>query len=123
MSVDLSGEQLNELADAIAERLAAKAAGELITADELARRLNLSREFVYAHSASFGAIRFSGGERPRLWFRWPQALDRLADLEAKPPRKPPRAAKTNRQRRERGKTATVELLPIREPMRGRKPGR
>lgn len=109
----IPSEQLEELADLIADRLSARAAGELIDATELAKRIGRTREFVYDHSAAFGAVRLGDGARPRVWFRWPHALDRLADLEhgAKQRKTAPRA--TRRPRRERPNT-TVELLPVRE---------
>lgn len=116
MSYYVRDDQLVELATLIADRLAERAAGELIDAGELAKRIGRTREFVYDHSAAFGAVRLGDGHRPRLWFRWPHALDRLAELEERPKRKAPRATATNRPRRERSQSK-VELLPV-NPGRG-----
>ena len=112
-ALSLSPQHLEILADLIADRLSDRAAGELIDAAELARRLGRNREWIYDHSDSFGAIRLGGGERPRLLFRWPAALERLEQLEAKPPRRGKvRATPTKRPRKQRT-VGTAELLPIR----------
>ena len=76
MNVALSTEQLSELADLVAERLAARleaqpAASGMISAAELASRLGKSREFVYSNADSLGAVRLGAGLRPRLLFPWP----------------------------------------------------
>ncbi len=68
--ITLSSEQLDHLADLVAEKLAAQSA-EMIDAGELARRLGKSREFVYANTAALGAVRLGTGPRPRLMFLWP----------------------------------------------------
>lgn len=70
MNVTLSHDQLEQLADLVAQKLAARH-GELVDATELARRLNRSREFIYAHSEALGALRLGSGPKPRLMFPWP----------------------------------------------------
>jgi hypothetical protein len=104
----LSDAQLERLADLIADRLAERAAGEMIDAAELAKRINRSRDFVYEHATSLGAVKLGDGPRPRLAFRWPQVLDHLAETE-----QPTQASSPPRARRQRARRAPAELLPIR----------
>jgi hypothetical protein len=68
-SIRLDDDQLERLADLIAERLrdAPPARGPLVDARELARLLGVSRSSVYEHARDLGAIRI-GGERGRLRF-------------------------------------------------------
>ncbi len=103
----LDTQQLEQLADLIADRLARRADGELVTAAELAKRLGRSREWVYDNASSLGVIRIGAGSRPRLLFRYP--------LDLEPERKPrrPRTVTMKRPRRARPKAGAVELLPIR----------
>jgi hypothetical protein len=68
-SIHLDDDQLERLADLIAERLrdVPPARGPLVDARELARLLGVSRSSVYEHARDLGAIRI-GGERGRLRF-------------------------------------------------------
>jgi hypothetical protein len=111
MIAPLTDEQLEQLADLIADRLAERQAGELIDAAELAKRIGRSREFVYANQAALGAVRLGDGERPRLAFRWPHALDGLEAAERQ--RKATTPGRTTSRARKQRDTAGVELLPIR----------
>ncbi len=81
--IELAPEQLELLADLIADRLAARQAGELIDAAELARRLGWSRDRVYANAGQLGAVRLGEGDRPRLAFRWPNVLEGLTSSSGK----------------------------------------
>jgi hypothetical protein len=72
----------DELATAIADKLAARATGELIDARELANRIGRSRDWVYGNAGQLGAIRLGNGTRPRLGFRWPAVLDRRVPTAA-----------------------------------------
>ena len=67
--IRLDDDQLERLADLIAERLrdAPPTRGPLVDARELARLLRVSRSSVYQHARDLGAIRI-GGERGRLRF-------------------------------------------------------
>jgi hypothetical protein len=108
-AVALSDDQLERLADLIADRLAIRSDGELIDAGQLAVRIGRNREFVYEHAQQLGAIPLGDGPRPRLAFRWPQVLDRLDDRPSSPSRPPaPRATRSRPAKR-----ATTDLLPIR----------
>lgn len=113
--IELSDDQLVRLADLIADRLAERAAGELIDAAELARRIGRSREFVYDHAAVLGAVRLGDGERPRLAFRWPQVLEALTvrgdgEQSQVPGSAVSTGVVTNRPRRRMG--TSTDLLPI-----------
>jgi len=70
--VELAPGSLERLADLVAARLRAPASidtpGELVTADELARYLGVSRAFVYQHADDLGAQRLGTGPRARLRF-------------------------------------------------------
>lgn len=79
-------EQISEqIAEAIVTRVVARlreadvshrATGEMawLDAQEVARRLGVSREWVYEHADELGASRIGSGPRPRLRFP-PQILD------------------------------------------------
>lgn len=105
-AVELTPEQLDQLATAIADKLAARAAGELIDTTELAKRIGRSRGWVYGNAGQLGAIRLGNGTRPRLGFRWPAVLDRLDEMTAPQPPiiRSPRARRV---------PTAAELLPIR----------
>lgn len=108
--VVLDEEQLERLADLVAERLAERlAAGpaELIDAAELARRLGRTREFVYDHAEFFGGQRVGDGPRPRLLFRWSAALAAAGPRSASDRSEP--HAKPDGTRTQR---APARLLPI-----------
>jgi hypothetical protein len=102
--VTLSPQQLEELAGLIADQLAARQAGELIDASELAKRLGRSRDFVYENATALGALRLGDGPRPRLMFPWP--LREVDEQAAAIERGATAAPRTPRQQ------ASVGLLPI-----------
>jgi hypothetical protein len=49
-AVELSPDQLEALAEKIADKLAARATGELIDTTELAKRIGRSRDWVYGNA-------------------------------------------------------------------------
>jgi hypothetical protein len=104
-ALTLSPQQLHELASLIADRIAARQAGELIDASELAKRLNRSRDYVYENATALGALRLGDGPRPRLLFPWPlrQVEGQIAAIE----KNGVAAPRTRRQ------PTNVGLLPIR----------
>lgn len=54
--------------------------GELVDAAEVARRLSVSRDWVYEHSTSLGAIRLGKGPRARLRFDLVTVRERVSQL-------------------------------------------
>jgi hypothetical protein len=105
-SVTLSSQQLHELADLIADRLAARQADELLDANELAKRINRSRDYVYEHATALGALRLGDGPRPRLMFPWP-----LRQVEGEAAIEKPVTTASNRRRQR----VATPLLPIKGP--------
>lgn len=95
------------VADLLAERLDATLAAPapvLLDPKEVARRLGVSRDYVYEHCDELGVIRLGDGPRARLRFD-PR---RVAAYEAAgPPAPPPRRAP-----RPRRHTDRADLLPI-----------
>ena len=67
--VRLEREQLEQLADLVAERLAGAGrvlASRLVDAKEVARWLNVEPDFVYANAVALGARRLGDGPKARL---------------------------------------------------------
>lgn len=99
--VRLSDAQLDALADRIAARLAASTAdGVLVDAATLARRLGLSRAYVYEHADELGAIRSS--KRGRLRFDVAAARAALT-----PPAEPSGGTSTPRPRRRQSQAGSI----------------
>lgn len=104
--ITLSPECVEAIADAVAERLRGSAPSpDLIDAAEAARRLGVSRDYVYEHADALGAIRIGTGPRARL--RFDPACIATAPSEQTPP--PPAPARKQRRRRSR---PGAELLPV-----------
>lgn len=60
---------LHALAQEVARLLRADTTPtSLLTADQVARRFNVARTWVYAHADELGAVRLGNGNRPRLRF-------------------------------------------------------
>lgn len=55
----------------------------LVDAAALARVLDVSRGYVYAHADELGAVRLGSGPRPRLRFDVERSLERLTSLAGK----------------------------------------
>ena len=87
---------------------------KLLTPAELAQVLDVSRAFVYEHSAALGAIRVGDGERPRLLFDLELARGRLVALADRNGSKPPEPAKPTRSRKRRRPSTDAPLLEIKE---------
>ena len=113
-------ELLAELvADGLAERLERlerpPAAGRLLTAAEVAVRLGVRRDLVYARAGELGAVRIGDGPRPRLRFD-PAAVDAALSREgSRGSQQPeePAATEGRRRRRRRSTPTSVQLLRIR----------
>lgn len=74
-AVMLAPDQLEQLADLIADRLreaeapaSAPVRGALVDVHELAALLGVSTSWIYQHAAELGAVRLGSGSRPRLRF-------------------------------------------------------
>lgn len=71
------------IASAVAERLAAPARGPaLVDAAEIARRFNVSTDFVYSHADQLGAVRLGDGPRPRIRFDPQLVAEKLTSCSA-----------------------------------------
>ena len=106
IALTLSDDQLDALADAVAERLAERSQpanrSGLVDAQTVADALGLSRETVYSHAAELGGVRIGDGERPRWRFNLQTAID------AWQPSEPIRATP----RRRRSQNRHRPLLPV-----------
>jgi hypothetical protein len=95
-------------------------ATRLLTADEVATRLGVDRDYVYAHADELGAKRLGDGPRARLRFD-PADLDRRLNPDQgrrgseTAPR--PGATPVRRRRRSPVNGQKPPLLPVREPRR------
>ena len=105
-TVTLSHESVDAIAERVAELLENRPTSpDLIDAAEVARRFNVSREYVYEHAGELGAIRLSDGPKARLRFNPQTVIEALAPPEPKP-------APARTPRRPRRPSSDVELLPI-----------
>ena len=113
-SIRLDDDQLEHLADLVAERLGrtASAPSPLVDAKELARLLGVSRSVVYHHARDLGAIRIGAGEKGRLRFA-PAVAMRAAHTSFSTE---PTATSPTRPRRPRAsKHGTAPRYPFLEP--------
>jgi len=122
-TVQLTTDQLAELADLVVDRLAERIAvdsqpasgstnggtARLVTAGELAALLSVSRECIYQHAVELGGKRVGDGPRGRLRFDQTVALARWRN---EPTDTPSRTTPTKTRRRS-ASTSDVQLLPIR----------
>ena len=111
LAVELTGDQLDALAELVAEKLRATPAPErrLVDAQTVAAALGISRDTVYEHAAELGGVKVGDGSRPR----WRFDLDRALSTW-RTPSEPARATP----RRRRRTTSAPNLLPVRD-RRGR----
>ena len=116
----MSPEDLNALAEAVAERVVERLGAEpappsqpagLVDAATLARALAVSKSWVYSNSRKLGAVRLGNGPKPRLRFHVGEAVK--AHESERPAPATPRAAKG----RPRRPPSSLELLPIRRAAR------
>jgi len=106
----LDPEDIDRIADAVAERLGASPAANvrMVDAATVATTLGVDRHWVYAHQRDLGAVRI-GGPKGRLRFDLQHVLRTVRTDPAKPTRQRahPRAAR----RRRRTRASPVELIP------------
>lgn len=86
----------------------------LVTAEQLASQLGLSRAWVYEHAQELGAIRLGAGPKARLRFNPTTAAEALANRDDRDAPPAPRTAPVGRRGRPRSQPAAgTTLLPIR----------
>jgi hypothetical protein len=112
----LHPEDLERLAELIAERAQPSTRPRLVDAADLARQLSVERSWVYEHANELGAVRLGTGPKAPLRFDPDRALAALASCSAD--RRSTHAqdpvAEPNRvHRRRRSLGTSVDLLPIR----------
>ena len=107
LRVTLTDDQLDGLAELVAERMRTRESSpaELVDAMTLARTLGVSRDTVYARSAELGGRRVGDGARPRLRFN---LADALAAWHPSTAESPTRTAP----RRRRSRNGHSNLLPV-----------
>jgi hypothetical protein len=107
--LSLDGDQLAQLADLVADRLAQRLATNdshaLVDASEIARRHGLTRSWCYDHAAELGAIRIGSGSRPRLRFN-PELVERHLANAAGQTVAPVAATPRRRTRQQESRTAS-----------------
>jgi DNA-binding GntR family transcriptional regulator len=105
----LTDSEIEAVAARVVEQLrSGRDSGELVDANEIARRFGVSRAFIYEHAEELGALRLGPGPGARLRFD-PAEVGRLLEGRAnvettvtKPPRRKPRR-----------RSESESLLPIR----------
>lgn len=108
VTLTLTDDQLDVLADLVAERLSANAApspsGGLVDAQTVAAALGVSRDWVYDHADQLGGVKVGDGDRPR----WRFDLERARN--AWQPAGEPERAKPRRRQTSNGNGR--HLLPV-----------
>jgi|SRR5271165_1474970 len=118
---ELTPETIEQIAERVAELLGRDhrqrpvEAARLLEASELARRLGVSREWVYEHATELGAIGIGDGPRPRLRFDPEVAEAALAARRRGRDPAVPNLADTPSRRRRQQATSGVPLLPVHSP--------
>lgn len=112
MPFDLSDEQVEQIAELVANRVAERLRGEfigreLIDAAEVARRFSVSLDYVYDHADDLAVVRLGSGPKPRLRFDSAKVVERLGGSSSE---KSQHKVKPVRSVRNKG---DVSLLPIR----------
>lgn len=91
-------------------------AARLVDATTVAKRLGVSRDYVYAHADELGVRRIGSGPRPRLRFELSRVISTptscFTGRESLPPKQPVATGKSAR-RQGRSMGSGTKLLPIR----------
>ena len=110
--IEISGSCIDAIATRVVELLEQRpGAPGLVDAAELARRLGVTRAWVYEHATELGAIRLGSGPSPRLRFDPDEAM------AAMKPDTPEPKAPTSKRRSSRPRWTPeppVPLLPVYE---------
>lgn len=108
-ALHLDEASVEAVAHRVAELLRGEDVGEgMIDVAEVARRFDVSSDFVYDHADDLGVVRMGSGPKARLRFdpnQVEQCLAALQRTEATP-------ATPTRRRRRRKSAGSVDLLPI-----------
>jgi hypothetical protein len=108
--IELSASAINAIASRVVEMLESRPAPSvLIDAAEVARRLGVTRGWVYEHASELGALRLGDGECPRLRFDPERVTSALAIRHAPPPQVSEPARTRSRPHRP---NHDVPLLPV-----------
>lgn len=116
----LHPEDLERLAELIAERARPSTRPRLVAAAELARQLSVERSWVYEHANERGAVRLGPGPKAPLRFDPDRALAALASCSAgRMPAESESPAQPSKphSRRRRSLGTDDDLLPVRPPAR------
>lgn len=114
-------DELERLADEIADRLLLRLSGlmptqaePLVDAAEIARIYGKTRTWVYEHAGELGAIRLGSGPRPRLAFSLRRVAASLQKANEPTPASQPEPAQPRRRRQRLNRTAAgAPLLHVR----------
>jgi hypothetical protein len=109
-AIGLDQDAVEAIAVRVVELLESRSGGRFVTAEELSRRLGISRSTVYDKAEELGAIRLGTGPRARLRFDLEQVVARRGGAAAPVQPAPPRRSVRQRQRPRRPSSG---LLPIR----------
>jgi hypothetical protein len=111
--VELSESSIEAIATRVVELLESRQIRSgLVDAAELARRLGVTRTWVYEHPKELQAIRLGKGPCPRMRFDRIEAEAALKSAQAQP--EPPPMA-YQRPRRRRPRASSIPLLPVDPP--------
>jgi hypothetical protein len=117
----LDPQAIEQIAQRVAELLREQHASHtddatrLLDAAQLARRLGVSRDWVYAHANELGALVLGTGPRARLRFDLETAVRALAERRRGAARSPARPPATTPAYRRGKRDADIPLLPVYEP--------
>ncbi len=102
--LQLAPESIEAIAQRVAELVRAPEAVQFIDAAEVARRFDVSRDYVYEHADELGAVRLGKGSRPRLKFDVKKVTERFGSIQSSEPQRENRSAVR--------RPSTAMLLPI-----------
>lgn len=122
VATELTGEAIEQIAQRVAQLLReprsvreSPVGVQLLTAAGVARRLGVSRDWVYEHANELGAVSLGDGVKPRLRFN-PETVNRVLHERGQPTTPPPSdGLGVPRARRRRRPSGEPSLLPVHEP--------
>lgn len=102
--VTLDHEDIEAIAEKVAELISPGTDGKLITVSQLSESRGLSQDWIYANAAQLGAIRLGDGPRARLRFSLAKADAYLATLQVVSPVEPKKKERKRRKKVANGST-------------------